>query len=109
MRATRPRLSSDKEALARYATPLPAEKIEQMPFCSDPATWRIIAPWPRRPILPDEESRLCRVIDQVAQFGAALRVPARVFADGRAPIPINAADPKGLARWAEGKATYVNR
>jgi hypothetical protein len=71
---------------------------------------RIVAPWPRHVLWPDEEQKVLVVMQQVEEFGAALHAPCWLFPDGRAPTPVTCDNPRSwLARWSEGRASYVRR
>ena len=85
--------------------PLPAARVAEQPFIFSDG--RIICPWPRHALWPDEEAKLLAVIEQVDAIGTALRVPVWLWPDGRAPQPVNAADPNFVARWSEGRASLV--
>jgi hypothetical protein len=89
----------------RTQAPLPAERLAEQPFiyCSG----RLIAPWPRHALWPDEAAKLAAVVDQIDTYGAALRVPCWLWPDARPPTPVNAADPNFVRRWSDGRASYV--
>jgi hypothetical protein len=56
------------------------------PFAYDPQSGMLIAPWQRGELPPGDEPRLCAVLDQIAAFNGALRVPCWIWAEGdRAP------------------------
>jgi hypothetical protein len=97
----------------RHAIPLPRERVADVAFVFDPdgrGGGQVIAPWPRHVLWPDEEARLCAVLDQIGEYGAALRKPVWVWPDGRSPVPVQAPEPRSwVSRWAADRATYVRR
>ena len=93
----------------RWKSPLPPERVNEMAFVWD-GNGRIIAPWVKHaPLWQDEEAALRAVIQQLEQFGPALRRPFWLHPDGRAPTPINASDPRWLARWSRDRACRGDR
>jgi hypothetical protein len=92
----------------RHALPLPAKRLADVGFVWD-SNGRIIAPWPRHALWPDEEARLLAVlarIDTLKPDG-----PCWVWPDpNRAPQPVEAPNPHSwLARRSDGRASYVAR
>jgi hypothetical protein len=90
---------------------LPMQQRLAPPFAYDPQSGRVIAPWQRGELPPDDEPRLCAVLDQIAAFNGALRVPCWIWAEGdRAPVPI-ATDNlhTWLHRHAADHAVYRDR
>ena len=85
---------------------MPREVLAAQPFIFAPPD-RLICPWPKGPIDWRDEPKLLAVLAQVDAIGAALRVPVWLWPDGRAPQPVNAADPNFVARWSEGRASLV--
>jgi hypothetical protein len=92
---------------SKHTAPLPRERVAETGFIWWPEVGRVICPWPRHALWPDESAKLVKVIEQVDVFGSALRVPCWLFPDGRPPVPVNAADPNFLRRWSEGRASLV--
>ena len=87
---------------------MPPERLAEQPFVFD-GNGRIIAPWPRHALWPDEEARLLAVlarIDTLKPDG-----PCWVWPDpNRAPQPVEAPDPHSwLALWSDSRASCVAR
>ena len=91
----------------REQAPLPAAKIEQLPLVFDGVD-RIIAPWPTHAAMTEtDQRRLLCVLDYIRV--AHLDRPCWVWPD-REPVPIGAPDiTRWIARWSEGRASYVTR
>jgi hypothetical protein len=90
---------------------LPMQQRLAPPFAYDPQSGVVIAPWQRGELPLDDEPRLCAVLDQIAAFNGALRVPCWIWAEGdRAPVPI-ATDNlhTWLHRHAADHAVYRDR
>jgi hypothetical protein len=58
---------------------LPMQQRLAPPFAYDPQSGMVIAPWQRGELPPDDEPRLCAVLDQIAAFngGSACRAGAQ--------------------------------
>jgi hypothetical protein len=91
----------------REAAPLPAERIAEQPFLWWPQAARLVCPWERHVLWPDESAKLAKVVEQVDVFGAALRVPCWLWPDARPPVPVRADDPHFLRRYSEDRASLV--
>ena len=91
----------------------PPERLPTPPMVFDPNTARLIAPWvTHNEMTPEREQQLRDALDQIADFGDALRVPVWIFADGRAPSPI-LVEAGSLRHWLQrheaGRTVYVTR
>jgi hypothetical protein len=93
----------------RHAIPLAPERVRQLPMAYDPASGRVIAPWPRGTITEEDEEALMAVLDQIAAFN--FREPVWLFPTGdRAPVPIEADNPRvWFHNWGESRAVYRDR
>jgi hypothetical protein len=96
---------------AKDRAPLPPEKLAAMPVVFDPDTARLITNWAtHNEISEAQELQLGAALDQIADFGDALRVPVWIFPDGRAPVPIAAPDlRRWLVQYEIGRAVYIAR
>ena len=95
----------------RHEARLPMGQRLAQPFAYDPQSGMLIAPWQRGELPPDDEPRLCAVLDQIAAFNGALRVPCWIWAAGdRAPVPIETDNLRAwLHRHAVDHAVYRDR
>ena len=95
----------------RHEARLPVEQRLAQPFAYDPQSGMVIAPWQRGELAPDDEQRLCAVLDQIAAFNGALHGPCWIWAEGdRAPAPIVTDNLHAwLNRQAADHAVYRDR
>jgi hypothetical protein len=92
---------------AKHKAPLPREVIAEQPFLWWPQAARLVCPWERHVLWPDESDRLAKVVAQIDVFGSALRVPCWLWPDARPPMPVQADDPHFLRRYSEDRASLV--
>ena len=88
----------------RHKIPLPIERQAEQPFAYDPASGRIVAPWPKGRLSAADERRLDAVIERIAEIEADTMI--WIWPDGRAPVPVAARDPRWLLHWARDRASY---
>jgi hypothetical protein len=95
----------------RHEARLPMAQRLAPPFAYDPQSGMMIAPWQRGELHPEDEPRLCPVLDQSAAFNGALREPCWIWAEGdRAPVPIATDNLQALFnRHAADHAAYRDR
>ena len=95
----------------RHEARSPVGQRLAQPFAYDPQSGMVIAPWQRGELPPDDEPRLYAVLDQIAAFNGALRVPVWLHPEGdRAPVPIETDNLRAwLNRHAADHAVYRDR
>jgi hypothetical protein len=93
----------------RELSPLPRERVAEMPWVWNGYTGRLVAPWPRHPLWPEEQAQLLAVMARVD----ALRPDGVVWLwpdARRAPVPVTAANAVQWAdRWGAERASYMRR
>ena len=88
------------------------EPTPEPPLAFCPATSRLIANWRSHSEMTEtQERQLADALDQVAEFGDALRAPVWLYADGRAPVAIRVDGPirHWLLRHETGRTVYTAR
>jgi hypothetical protein len=95
----------------RHEARLPVEQRLAQPFAYDPQSGMVIAPWQSGELQPEDEPRLCSVLDQIAAFNGALHEPCWIWPEGdRAPVPIATDNLHAwLRHWSADRATYRDR